>query len=88
MRTVKLSDGRTVEVRPMAVQDVRRVRELFGNPDKDNPNWDVDSMKDVILRCVSDVDAASYEELPFPDFSRIHKELFEETFGSHEELKN
>lgn len=79
MRTVTLSDGKTMEVGPMTGKHVRASNE----PDK----------KDWIAVAFANLEAVGIgpdvtDEMPFPDIMKLSQAVVAETFGLPEEEKN
>lgn len=79
MRTVTLSDGKTMEVGPMTGKRVR----ASNAPDK----------KDWIEEMFANLDAVGIgadvtDEMPFPDIMKLSQAVVAETFGLPEEEKN
>ena len=79
MRTVTLSDGKTMEVGPMTSKQVR----ASNSPDK----------KDWIAEAFANLENVGIgpevtDDMPFPDVMKLSQAVVAETFGLPEEEKN
>ena len=84
MRTVTLS-GQDFIVNPLKGKDIKALKaqgfDLMGG------GYSISEGMDAVF-ATAGFDAATTDELPFPDILALHKAIVNETFGAAEEEKN